>query len=399
MFDPPEMVPYAQIPYEANDAPEHRQLALEAARQSIVLLKNEGGLLPLAKDLKCVAVIGPNADALDVLLGNYYGTPSQHVTALEGIRAKVSPDTKVIYAQGCEIASAWRDGFSEALAAADRADAAVMCLGISPKLEGEEGDAAFSEAGGDRARVAMSDAQQELLQAVCALGKPVVLVLFNGSAVAINWASEHVPAIIDAWYPGEEGGAAIADVLFGDHNPAGRLPVTFVKSLDQLPPFEDYSMKGRTYRYLEDEPLYPFGFGLSFTTFAYSDLSLSAQKIGTDETLEVGVQVENTGSLPGDEVVQLYLSDLEASVAVPIRQLVDFQRITLGPGEKQRVTFTLTPRQLALIDEDGRAVLEPGRFRLSVGGSQGDARSLALGAAAVVTAEFEVSGDARELPY
>lgn len=399
MFDPPEIVPYAQMPYEVNDSPEHTQLALQAARESIVLLKNEGGLLPLSRELKSIAVIGPNADSLDVLLGNYFGTPSKYVTPLEGIRNKISPDTRLIYAQGCEIAAESRDGFTEALAAADRAEVVVMCLGLSAQIEGEEGSAAFSDAGGDRRHLGLPGVQQELLETVSAPGKPVILVLLTGSAVAVTWANEHVPTVLAGWYPGEEGGTAIADALFGDYAPAGRLPVTFVKSLDQLPPFDDYSMRGRTYRYLEEEPLYPFGFGLSYTTFAYSDLSLSAKSISPDESLDIGVQVENTGVRSGDEVVQLYLSDLEASVAVPVRQLAGFQRISLGPGEKRQVRFTLTPRQMALIDDEGKAVLEPGRFKVSVGGSQGDDRSKALGAGPVVVAEFEVRGERRHLPY
>ena len=392
MFDPPEMVPYARIPYEVNDCAEHRELARQVARESMVLLKNEGNLLPLRKDLKWVAVIGPNADSLDILLGNYYGTPSKYVTPLEGIRNAVSPNTRVIYAKGCEVTGGGKEGFAEAFAAADRADVVIMCLGLSPKIEGEEGDAAFSDAGGDRLHLDLPGVQQELLETVCARGKPVVLVLLNGSAVAVNWGQEYVPAILDAWYPGEEGGNAIADVLFGDYNPAGRLPVTFVKSLDQLPPFDDYGMKGRTYRYMEDEPLYPFGFGLSYATFEYNDLRLSSTRLSTGDSLEARVRVRNTGSRAGDEVVQLYISDLEASVSVQIRRLARFQRISLAPGEGKEVVFTLSAGDFELVDEQGRWVLEPGMFRISVGGSQGDARSRALGAGAALVSEIEATG-------
>jgi len=281
MFDPPEQVPYAQIPYEANDCEEHRQLARKAARESIVLLKNEPGsptyeggvgrgLLPLRKDLNSIAVIGPNADSLDVLLGNYFGTPSRYVTPLEGIRNAVSADTRVWYAKGCELLGNSTDGFSEAVSAAERSEVVVICPGLSPQIEGEAGDAFNSDAGGDRTHIDLTGVQQQLLERIVAVGKPVVLVLLNGSALAINWANEHVPAILEAWYPGQEGGTAIADVLFGDYNPSGRLPVTFPKSLEQLPPFEDYSMQGRTYRYMTEEPLYPFGYGLSYTRFEYS---------------------------------------------------------------------------------------------------------------------------------
>lgn len=398
MFDPPEMVPYAQIPYEVNDCPEHRQLALKAARESIVLLKNQNNLLPLKKDLKSIAVIGPNADVLEVLLGNYNGTPSKYVTPLEGIKNAVSPDTKVIYAKGCDLTGTSKEGFDEAVEAARNADVVIMCMGLAPSIEGEEGDAVNSDASGDRIHIDLPGVQEELLKEIHATGKPIVLVMLNGSAVAINWANEHIPAILEAWYPGEEGGTAIADVIFGNYNPAGRLPVTFVKSVDDLPPFTDYSMKNRTYRYIEKEPLYPFGFGLSYTTFQYSNLTLSAKEIGTSENLTISVDVQNTGKMAGDEVVQLYLTDLEASVVVPKCQLRGVQRINLAPGEKKTVTFTLTPRQMALIDNEGRCILEPGTFKISVGGCQPDERSKKLGGT-FLTETFEVKGNPVELPY
>jgi beta-glucosidase len=418
MFDPPEMVPYAQIPYEVNDCEEHRELALQAARESIVLLKNQpwngealewegeapaepdsagspppNSLLPLPKTLRSIAVIGPNADSLDVLLGNYNGTPSKWVTPLAGIRAKAEKlGIRVFYAQGCDLIGDSRFHFSEAISAAEAADVSIVCLGLSPRVEGEEGDAAFSEAGGDRKHIDLPGVQEELLTAVYAVGKPVVLVLTNGSAVAINWASENVPAIIEAWYPGEEGGTAIADVLFGDYNPAGRLPVTFYKSLDDVPPFEDYNMTGRTYRYFSGEPLYPFGFGLSYTLFEYGGLTLSSDRLAPGEDLELSVEVANAGDRAGDEVAQVYLTDLDASVTIPIRKLVGFQRVHLEPGESRRLTFLVGSEQLSVVDQSGRAVLEPGEFEVAVGGSQGDERSLALGASRVVRARFEIVG-------
>jgi len=266
-------------------------------------------------------------------------------------------------------------------------------------LEGEEGDAAASSAGGDKTSLDLPGMQEELLKAVCATGKPVVLVLFSGSPVSINWAHENVPAILQAWYPGEEGGTAIADVLFGDYNPGGRLPVTFVKSLDQVPPFTDYSMKGRTYRYMEEEPLYPFGYGLSFTTFEYSNLKLSRETINAGESINISVNVKNTGHVAGDEIVQLYIKDLEASVDVPIHELRGFKRIKLQPGETATVSFTLTPRQMALIDNDGKCILEPGRFKVMVGGRQPDRRSEVLTGTQVLAAEFEVKGEPMEMEY
>ena len=218
----------------------------------MVLLKNENNLLPLPDGLKSIAVIGPNAASHKVLVGNYYGTSTQLVTALDGIRNRLTPQTKVWYAEGCHLFktehSYWGDspaaGFAEAIAAAQRSDAVIMCLGISPDLEGEEGAAANSDGGGDRVNLGLPGVQEELLQAVHATGKPIVLVLFSGSPLTVNWAHDHIPAIIQAWYPGEEGGSALADIIFGDYNPAGRLPVTFVKSIDDLPEFTDYSMEG-----------------------------------------------------------------------------------------------------------------------------------------------------------
>ncbi|NLA58561.1 MAG: glycoside hydrolase family 3 protein [Firmicutes bacterium] len=409
MFDPEDMVPFNKIPYEINDCEEHRQLALEMARESIVLLKNDG-LLPLNKDrIKTIAVIGPNADDKQVLLGNYFGEPSKYVTVVNGIRNAVNEDTKVYYAKGCDMFqihdSHWGNrptaGFGEALAMAKRSDVVVMCLGLSPLLEGEEGSVAESDGGGDRVDLGLPGVQDDLLKAISQTGKPIILVLLNGSPLAINWAHENVAAIIEAWYPGEEGGTAIADVIFGNYNPAGRLPITFVKSVDQLPPFEDYSMKNRTYRYMEDEPLYPFGYGLSYTKFAYSDLALSRTELAVDddEPVRVSVKVENIGELAGDEVVQLYVKDLEASVTVPKWELRGFKRVHINPGETVEVEFELTRRHLSLIDNHGRRLLEPGVFRIYVGGQQPDERSRELTGREVLNADLIVTGEAVELEY
>lgn len=410
MFDPENMVPFNQIPYEVNDCAEHRKLARQMARESIVLLKNQNRLLPLDKNkIKTIAVIGPNADSRDVLIGNYFGTASKYVPLLEGIQQAVNEGTRVYYAQGCDLrttkVSSWgrkpTSGFAEALTAAELADVVIMAMGISPKLEGEQGASADSDGGGDRLSLDLPGMQEELLKAIHALGKPIVLVLFNGSPLTINWAHEHIPAIIEAWYPGQEGGNAIADVIFGDYNPSGRLPVTFVKSMDQLPAFEDYSMENRTYRYMKDAPLYPFGYGLSYTTFEYADLTLDQSKVDTesDFTVKVSVSVTNTGELSGAEVVQLYVKDQEASVRVPNWELRGFEKITLRPGESKRVEFTLPRRHLALIDNDGRCVLEPGKFTIYVGGRQPDARSAELTGSQVLQAELTVTGNQVELEY
>jgi len=405
MFDPPARVPYASIPYEINDSPPHRELSRVAARQSIVLLRNGGGLLPLAKDIAALAVIGPNAHDAHVLEGNYAGTPSRAVTPLDGIRAAVSPRTRVLYAEGCKRQGLKVSGlgananFSEAESAAARADAVVLCLGLSAEIEGEQGDASNSEAAGDKLNLSLTGLQQRLLETVVAVGKPTVLVLVSGSALDLAWADEHVAAIVQAFYPGQEGGTALAEVLFGDVSPAGRLPITFARSVNDLPPFTDYAMKGRTYRYLEKPPLYPFGYGLSYTRFAYRDGAVSRARAAVGDSVEVSATVENAGPRAGDEVVQLYVSDLEASCRVPHHELRGFQRLALAPGESRRVSFTLGPRDLSLIDERGRRRLEPGRFRVTLGGSQPDARSVALTGQAPLPLELELTGEPLFLPY
>jgi beta-glucosidase len=371
MFDPPEQVPYAQIPLSVNDSPEHRALALETARESLVLLKNEGGFLPLSKTVGRIAVIGPNAHDPEALLGNYNGMPSSSVTPLEGIQAKVTFSTEVTYARGCGVFDPNESGIAEAVALAQEADVVIFVGGLSQALEGEEGQQEGLPAGlvsqGDRIRIDLPDIQELLLQRLHETGKPIVLVLLNGSAVAVNWANDHLPAILEAWYPGEEGGTAVADALFGDYNPGGRLPVTFYKSANDLPPFEDYHMAGRTYRYFTGEPLYPFGYGLSYTQFAYRDLSVRGQ-IGNGETVTVSVDVTNVGDVAGDEVVQVYVSANRPGY--PIRQLAGFGRVHLAAKESQRVTFMLSSAQFTRVLDDGSRVLESGDFSVFLGGGQ-----------------------------
>jgi beta-glucosidase len=510
-----------------------------------VLLKNENNMLPLRKDLKSIAVIGPNADDVPVLLGNYNGQPSRATTPLAGIRSHVSPGTKVVHTMGATlteisvvpvpasvlrqsdgkpglnaeyfanknlegipalkrvdesvnfdwgmgkpapelpadnfsarwtgklaptisgkyrfgaiaddgvriyldgklIAEDWTEHapttvtaevtleagksydvkmeyyesqigavarlvwqppvatsgvapYAEALKAAKEADTVVLVLGLSSKLEGEEmtvHEPGFL--GGDRTDIKLPARQEALLEAVAATGKPIVLVLLSGSALAVNWADTHVGAIVQAWYPGEEGGAAIADVLFGDYNPAGRLPVTFYKSVDQLPPFESYAMDGRTYRFFTGQPLYPFGHGLSYTKFKYSEFSVSSSRAPAGDSVTVSATVENSGSRAGDEVVQLYLTDVQASVRVPIRSLAGIERVHLQPGERRVVRFKIDPRQLAVITNDGRTVVEPGEFKVTIGGKQpgfnGTANAATTG---FVEGRLSVTGKVTELP-
>jgi beta-glucosidase len=374
MFDPPEMVKYQQIPYSVVDSEQNKKLALETTLKSIVLLKNSDNLLPLKKNIGRVAVIGPNSDESFVLLGNYNGTPSDPVTPLRGIREELAGTSEVLYARGCN----WVAGLpnqkpdeelmAEAMDVAGKADVIIMFMGITPRLEGEEMRVNVDGfRGGDRVRIDLPDVQQKLIRSIHSIGKPVVLVLLNGSALAINWEKDNIPAIIEAWYPGQAGGQAIADIIFGDYNPAGRLPVTFYRSVDDLPAFVEYSMKHRTYRYFSGEPLFPFGYGLSYTTFAYGKLE-SAKTFKTGDSVKVTVNVKNSGKMDGEEVVQLYVTNLAATVPVPLRALKGFERIALKAGESVSVTFLLPPDAFSVIDENNKRTVLPGKFLISVGG-------------------------------
>lgn len=407
LFDSEESVPYASIPYELNDCKEHKEFALEMSKKSIVLLKNEDKILPIDKNtLKSIAVIGPNADSRAALIGNYFGTASEYVTVLEGIREAINEDTRIYYAEGCPIYNEKAsvlgekyDRFAEAISAAERSDLVVMCLGLDADLEGEEGDTGNEFASGDKPNLDLPGLQQELLERIHKTGKPIILVLLSGSALAVNWADENIPAIIQGWYPGSQGGRAIASLIFGDYSPSGRLPVTFYRSTEELPDFRDYSMENRTYRYMKQEALYPFGYGLSYSKFEYSNLSLDQTNIDLGQDVNVSVVVKNVGNYEADEVVQLYLKDVEASVRVPNWELKGVKRISLKPGEEVKLDFTVAARQMALIDNDGRCVLEPGLFELFVGGSQPDSRSEKLTGQKVLKAEFTVSGEAKEIDY
>ena len=401
MFDDPEKVSYASIPYEENDRPEHRAFALEVAEKSLVLLRNRNGFLPLdRKKIRSVAVIGPNADSRVALEGNYNGTASEYVTVLDGIREAVGDHARVWYAEGCHLfknsmsgLSQKNDRLAEAVSAAEHADVAIVCLGLSRDLEGEQGDTSNEFSAGDKPNLQLPGLQEELLETVAETGTPVVLVLLSGSAVAVNWADKHADAVVEAWYPGAQGGRAVAALLFGDYSPSGRLPVTFYRSDRDLPDFHDYSMKNRTYRYFEGEPLYPFGYGLSYTGFRYGIPRPEASEIPAGKNIEIRASVRNIGKKESDEIVQLYLQDLEASVPVPKRQLAGFQRVHLRAGESAEVSFTVSARQMALIDENGSCFLEPGKFRVYVGGSQPDPRSEELTGEKVLFAEFLVTGE------
>ena len=406
MFDKPEHVPFSDTPYELNSCEKHSDFSVEVARKTLVLLKNENNLLPLDKSkLKSIAVIGPNADSRDALQGNYFGASDRYVTVLDGIRQAVGSDTRVYYSQGCHLyrdkkygLAEVRNLFGEALAIAERSDVVVLCLGLDATIEGEEGDVSNEYASGDKLHLNLPGLQQELMEKIYATGKPVVLVLLTGSALAVNWADQHISAIINAWYPGGRGGEAVASLLFGDYSPSGRLPVTFYASTEELPDFHDYSMENRTYRYMKTEALYPFGYGLSYTKFEYGGIKVN-YSIKAGEPATCSVSVKNAGKRASEETVQLYLKDVEASVAVPKWQLRGVKKVELRPGEEKEVSFTLTARQLALIDNDGNAVLEPGCFEICIAGSQPDDRSVKLTGSPVQKASFEVTGNRLEMKW
>lgn len=400
MFDEPQNVPYTNIPYEVNDCPEHHEFAVNVSEKSLVLLKNQHNLLPLdVNKLNSIAVIGPNADSREALIGNYFGTASKYVTVLEGIRHAVNPETRVYYAMGCHLYQDRHQGLGEpddrlveAVSAAQMADVAVVCLGLDASLEGEEGDASNEFASGDKLNLTLPGRQQELLERIVKVGKPVILVVISGSALAVTWADEHVPGIIQAFYPGAEGGTAIASLLFGEFSPSGKLPVTFYRTSEELPDFHDYSMQNRTYRYMQNEALYPFGFGLSYTRFEYNDLKLSKDVIQSGESIVISARIKNTGSRYGEETVQLYLKDVVASVPVPKWQLRGIRKVFLESGEETEIEFTLSPKAMMVVDRNGQSILEPGFFEVYLGGSQPDERSQSLTGIKVLKGTFEVKG-------
>ena len=533
MFDPQSLVPFSKIPASENDSADHRALALQAARESIVLLKNRNHFLPLKNTPRKIAVIGPNADSLDALIGNYAGDPSHPVTVLAGLRNRF-PNASVVYVQGTGLVGpvtrsipsdalytdgsmkehgargeyfsnvklegppaftrvdqaidfAWGDtgatpdllkeysvrwtgvvvppesgdyhvGFTgqdgyrmwfdgnmiaedwtihhpsttqskpfhlekghaypvtieyfetirsaearlvwslphqeiqDAMAAVKEADLVVAAMGLSPRIEGEEMKvAADGFASGDRTKLDLPVPQQQLLEKIQETGKPIVLLLLNGSALSVNWAGAKLPAIVEAFYPGGEGGTAIAEAIAGDFSPAGRLPVTFYKSVDQLPAFDDYSMAKRTYRYFDGEALYPFGYGLSYTSFAYGKPKLSSESIPADGSETITVEVSNTGLMAGDEVVQLYLSH-PGITGAPLRALQGFQRIHLYRSETKTVSFTLRDRDLSIVDQAGKRLIAPGKVEVWLGGGQEVVRD-GLPKTAGTRAEFRISSE------
>jgi beta-glucosidase len=362
LFDEP-FVDEEQAEVVCNTA-EHRALALQMAREGIVLQKTDGAALPLAKEVKSIAVIGPQAD--EPRLGGYSWngyTRERIVTPLRGIRERAR-DLQVHFAQGCTVNGDSKDGFAEALQAARQSQVALLFVGNSGRTEGEQRD---------RANLDLPGVQGELIKQVAATGVPTIVVLINGSAVTmLDWIDQ-VGAVVEAWYPGEAGGTAIAEVLFGDTNPSGKLPITFPRTVGQLPLYYNYKPSGRIYDYVDltGKPLFPFGHGLSYTAFTYRNLHIRLER---KKTVKVSLEVENTGERAGDEVVQLYIHDVVASVARPVKELKGFRRISLQPHETKEVTFEVSVQQLGLYDADLRYIVEPGEFEIMVGSSSEDIR-------------------------
>ncbi|ASA25875.1 glycoside hydrolase family 3 N-terminal domain-containing protein [Paenibacillus donghaensis] len=385
LFENPYADPQAAERVIGSEA--HRQLAREAAAESIVLLKNEGGILPLSASTGTLAVIGPNADAGYNQLGDYTSPqpPSQVVTVLEGLRSRLgAAPERVLYAPGCRIRGESREGFAAALACAAQADTVIMVVGGSSARDFGEGSIDLKTGaskvtehswndmdcgeGIDRLSLALSGVQLELIQEIYKLGKPVIVVYINGRPVTEPWIDEHAHAILEAWYPGQEGGHAVADILFGDVNPSGKLTLSLPKHVGQLPVYYN-GKRSRGKRYLEEnsQPRYPFGFGLSYTSFSYEELKVEPAEISAGEIATVTVNVKNTGQREGAEVVQLYVSDIASTITRPERELKGFSKIRLAPGEQQTLEFTVGPQQLQYIGADYQPVVEPGAFKIRVG--------------------------------
>lgn len=375
---------YDEIPYEAVESRRHLETALNMARNGSVLLKNDG-VLPLDKtQIKAIGVVGPNANSRSALIGNYHGTSSRYITVLEGIKDEAGGDVRVLYSEGCHLEKdrvenlAWsQDRISEAVITAEHSDVVIVCVGLDETLEGEEGDAGNSDASGDKKDLHLPKVQEELIEKVTAVGKPVIVILMAGSAIDMTYAQEHCSAVLLAWYPGAMGGKAVADILFGNVSPSGKLPITFYKDLEGLPEFTDYSMKNRTYRYMTQEPLYPFGYGLSYGDVRVERAETAGETL-KESDIRVQVWLKNQGKMDTDEVVQVYIKDLESELAVPNFSLCGFRRVFLAAGEEKHLELVIPNRAMCVVDEEGERHIDSKRFKLFVGTSQPDAMSQKL---------------------
>lgn len=374
MFDPLESNPYGNIGLEVIECDAHKELALEMSRKSMVLLKNKKEILPLSKKVKRILVVGPNADNKNVMLSNYFGTPSHIVSALEGIKSEFK-NAEVSYIKGVGHVSMLKDktDFKDVISAARKSNLVIFVGGISADYEGEAGDAGADGFGGfasgDRTTIHLPEVQTNCMKAIKSTKRPLIFVNMSGSAMTMNWESENADAIIQAWYGGQAGGTAIAEVISGKYNPAGRMPVTVYQSDDDLPHFEDYSMKNRTYRYFTGEASYPFGYGLSYTEFEYKNIK-TIQTVKTGEKVVVTAEISNSGERDGDEVIQLYITHPNGGENAPIRALKGFKRLHIKAGETKLVEFTLSPQDLALTDQNGNLIEKAGSVDIYIGGGQ-----------------------------
>ena len=389
LFDPAENNPYSQLSAENLDTEEHRALARKVAQKSIVLLKNDNAL-PLKNDLSKYFITGPNATSIEVLLGNYHGINPNLVTILEGLAGAIEPQSQMQYRQGTLLDRPNANPQDWASPNAGNSDATIAVLGISGVLEGEEGESIASETFGDRLDYNLPQNQIDYLRKLneAAGDNPLIAVITGGSPMNLQEVHELADAVLLVWYPGEEGGNAVADIIFGEVSPSGRLPITFPKSLDDLPAYEDYSMEGRTYKYMDAEPMYPFGFGLSYSDFDYSEVTLSEKRIRKGRSLNATISVTNSGDTKAEEVVQLYVSDLKTSVRAPKYQLFGIKRVELEPGASEEIQFEITPEMMQLVNEQGERVLESGDFRIYLGGSSPGNRSTELGISTLKEATF-----------
>lgn len=374
LFDESE---YDQIPYETVECEEHICLADKVTEECLVLLKNNG-ILPLKKnELKTIGVIGPNANSRAALIGNYHGTSSEYITLLEGIQRETSDQIRVLFSEGSHLykekteSLAWKnDRISEAVIVAEHSDVVILCLGLDETLEGEEGDAGNSYSSGDKADLLLPEPQRILMDAIARTGKPTILCLCTGSAIDLSFAEEHFDAILLTWYPGARGGSRIAKTIFGESSPSGKLPITFYRSLEELLPFEDYSMEGRTYRYLKGEVLYPFGYGLT-----YGNCEVRSA-VYTDGKIEA--ELVNDGEFDTGEVVQVYIKNMDSKYAVYNHSLCAFRRIYLKKGEVLQVELPIREEAFLVINENGEAIKDGSNYKLFVGFGQPDRRTCAL---------------------
>ncbi len=375
---------YDDIPYEKVECSEHLEVAQQMAREAVVLLKNDG-VLPLKVSAgRTIGVIGPNANSREALVGNYHGTASRYVTILEGIQDKVGHNSRVLYSEGSHLfkdrvenLALANDRIAEAVTVAKHSDVVVLCLGLNETLEGEQGDTGNSYAAGDKPDLGLPQCQIDLMEAVLATGKPVIVCLMTGSAMDLNLAQEKAAAVLQLWYPGAGGGKAVADILFGECSPSGKLPVTFYRSLAGLPDFEDYSMKGRTYRYMEEEALYPFGYGLTYGDVVVESASLSSKDEASGD-VTVHMSVKNRGNAATGDVVQIYVKDLESPFAVANHSLCAFERIFLEAGESRELTVRVPGSAFLVVNDEGEFVPGSGRCLLYAGTGQPDGRTAAL---------------------